>query len=330
MWPALVLIVIAAIFTALATRAVLPWLRRMAIMDVPNARSSHHMPTPRGGGLAVVPVLLLLMIVGWMAYSDVTLGHLALLAGAVGLAIIGFMDDRSEQSPLLRFFVQTVAVLVALSFLDGPVFQGVMPFWLDRILTIVAWLWMVNAVNFMDGIDGITVSELGMVGAGIFLLGIIVPAIGGDLLVAGAVTVGAMVGFGIWNWHPARLFMGDVGSLPLGFLAGGLLLALASRGFWLPAIILPLYYAADATITLVTRLLRGERIFDAHRSHFYQRAVQGKWSHAHTSSAVLALNAVLVLLALPLLHLGEYVRLLMAALATALLLLAMTRAAKRA
>lgn len=112
-----------------------------------------------------------------------------------------------------------------------------------------------------------------------------------------AALAGAVVGFAVWNWHPARVFMGDVGSIPVGYLGGWLMLMLAQSGAWAAALLLPAYYLADATLTLARRLLRGDRVWEAHREHAYQRAVQGGRSHAAVSLMVLGVNLVLLALA---------------------------------
>ncbi|MHA1568589.1 MAG: MraY family glycosyltransferase, partial [Alphaproteobacteria bacterium] len=161
----------------------------------------------------------------------------------------------------------------------------------------LVWLWFINLFNFMDGIDGMAGGEAVSLGLGLFLLSTFAaldPSIGDPALLA----IAAGLGFLVWNWHPARIFLGDVGSVPLGFLFGWLLLGAAARGYWAPALILPLYYLADATLTLLRRLARGELVWRAHREHFYQCAVQRGLSHAEVVLAVLAANAGLVALAL--------------------------------
>ena len=176
---------------------------------------------------------------------------------------------------------------------------------LDVALSAYLWLWFINLTNFMDGIDGITGVESGSIGVGILVaaplmivgaseLGILVSTSTGLYAVALAA---AAAGFLYWNWQPAKIFLGDVGAVPLGFLLGWLLLETAGAGLWPVAILLPLYYWADATITLVRRALRREPLFQAHRSHFYQTAAQRMGSHAPVVLAVLALNAALVALA---------------------------------
>ena len=172
-------------------------------------------------------------------------------------------DDRSSLPVLVRLAAQFGAVAIGLVFLPGAgrVFQGLLPPALDLVVTGLLWVWFVNLFNFMDGIDGITASETVTIGLGVALIALVAAS---DYGVRRRVLLGlsiraaaAALGFLAWNWHPAKLFLGDVGSIPLGFLLGWLLLGLAGTGSWAPALILPLYYLVDATLTLLYRLVRG-------------------------------------------------------------------------
>jgi UDP-N-acetylmuramyl pentapeptide phosphotransferase/UDP-N-acetylglucosamine-1-phosphate transferase len=282
--------------TWLATRAVLALLVRRAILDRPNERSSHDMPTPRGGGIAVVAVLIpawiVAALIGGAAVPWPALGATLLLAA------VSWRDDMKSLGVLWRLGAQILAVAAGLTSLEGPVFHGILPAWLDTLAAGFLWLWFVNLYNFMDGIDGITAVETASIGGGVALV-----ALGAAVGPAGAAACGialaaAALGFLPWNWQRAKLFLGDVGSVPLGYFAGWLLLSLAAAGAWKAALILPLYYLADATITLLRRLRRGEKVWQAHREHYYQRAVQGGMSHAAVAKAVLAGNLALAGLAL--------------------------------
>ena len=272
------------------------------VMDRPNERSSHMRAVPRGGGIAVVAVLLAAWLALWLwdACEDCGALFWVALAGALGLAAVSWLDDLRGGIPaLLRFFAQIVAVGAGIASLpgDGLVFQGVVPALLDHALAAAAWLWFVNLFNFMDGIDGISGVESGSLGLGVFLLALLgmVPAGLGPL---GLALAGVSLGFLLWNWNPARIFLGDVGSVPLGYLAGWLLLALALTGAWQAALLLPAYYLADATFTLCRRLLRGRPIWQAHREHFYQRVVAAGWSHGRTAALIAGHNLLLVGLAI--------------------------------
>ncbi|MEA2754431.1 MAG: hypothetical protein QOJ54_720, partial [Aliidongia sp.] len=179
-----------------------------------------------------------------------------------------------------------------------PVFQGLLAPGPDLLATALLWLWFVNLFNFMDGIDGITASETVMIGLGVAVIALVAADYQSGALPLGLAIAAAALGFLAWNWQPAKLFLGDVGSIPLGYLLGWLLLALARTGAWAPALILPLYYLTDATLTLAYRLLRGRRVWEAHREHFYQRAIQRGLSHAAVVLRIAAANLALVLLAL--------------------------------
>ncbi len=262
--------------TALALRPLIAWLRRRAVMDVPNHRSSHRVPTPRGGGLAVTAT----MVAGWAAALAWT-GRLdaftgVLLAGALALAGLSWFDDRGGLSRRLRFGAHVVAAVAAVIALPSEVSvtQGLLPPLAERALLAVAWVWAINLFNFMDGIDGISGVETAHIGLGAVVVSV---AAGTAALypvaALGAAAVGAALGFLMWNWHPAKVFLGDVGSVPLGFLLGGLLVMLAGSGQWAAALILPAYYVFDATLTLGRRVARGASPVEAHREHAYQKAV---------------------------------------------------------
>lgn len=278
----------------LGTRAVLDWLRRRQIVDVPNHRSSHDRPTPRGGGIGLLLGLLPALAV-FAVLADRIPTWAPLIVAALGLALISWRDDLGHVAARWRLLAQAAAVALGLLTLGGaPVFQGLLPPWADMPAAALLWIWYVNLTNFMDGIDGISGVEAVSLGLGLALVGLATDApIAPALIVAGAA-----LGFLWWNWHPAKLFMGDVGSVPLGYLLGGLLLALAASGLWAPALILPAYYLCDATWTLGRRLVQGKRIWEAHREHLYQRAVQRGWSHARVSIRVAVTNAGLIALAL--------------------------------
>jgi UDP-N-acetylmuramyl pentapeptide phosphotransferase/UDP-N-acetylglucosamine-1-phosphate transferase len=298
-WSLAVAFLIVAPASWAAPAIVLRLLRRGAIHDQPNERSSHVRPTPRGGGLAIMAIALpAWAVVALAGYTDRR--PLVAAAAAGILAAISWLDDRYGLSPGARLAAQALCVAVGLAALPGAgtVFQGLLPPWLDLLLCGIALLWFVNLFNFMDGIDGIAGSEAACVGGGIALLAALHPGeigLGAGLL--GLTVAAASLGFLLWNWQPAKLFMGDVGSVPLGYLLGWLLLALAAAGFWAPALILPLYFLADASWTLLHRLWRGDKIWRAHREHFYQRAVRAGRSHAAVVCRVVAADLVLVALA---------------------------------
>jgi UDP-N-acetylmuramyl pentapeptide phosphotransferase/UDP-N-acetylglucosamine-1-phosphate transferase len=275
------------------TRLALGWLRRRQILDHPNDRSSHSAPVPRGGGLAVVTALA---AVWWLISRGPGSSFLdALTLGAVGLMAVSWLDDRRGLPPLPRLALHAAAVTIGLVALptQALVFHGGLPLWADRGLAGLGWLWFVNLFNFMDGIDGITGTETASVGLGIGVVATLA-GLGAGWGALGASAAGVGLGFLVWNWHPAKIFLGDCGSVPLGFALGGLLIALATAGQLAAALILPAYYVADATITLVWRLIDGERVWQAHRRHFYQRALRGAGRHDRVVIAVALGNLGLI------------------------------------
>ncbi len=301
-------IVFAAVF--IGSGRLVGFLRQREVLDHPNKRSSHLAPTPRGGGIVVIGVILPVWAgVGWFAPqifthpSTVSLSSLVLvLLCALGLAVMSWLDDLRGLTPIFRLILQFAVVIVGLYTLPpGPsgealVFQGLLPATADHVVAALVWVWFLNLFNFMDGIDGITGVEAASVGGGVFLVALFAGGIQ-DWAFFGLSAAAAACGFLCWNWDPAKLFIGDVGSVPLGFLLGWLLLGLTTTGHWAPAVILPLYYLADATLTLGLRLLRGEKVWQAHSQHFYQRAVQAGASHAKVCRLVGVANLGLLLLA---------------------------------
>ncbi|MBP2299606.1 MraY family glycosyltransferase [Azospirillum picis] len=281
----------------LSTR-VLRWLLASRILDIPNERSSHQAPTPRGGGWAVMLTVVPVFAAAGLAFGK-PLETAVVLLGTLALMAVSWIDDRRPLSPLLRLVVQAMAVVLGLLALptDELVWQGWLPWGLDRAATAFLWLWFVNLYNFMDGIDGLAGSETILIGGGVALVSL---AMGdfGLTGVAGAALAGAAAGFLTHNWRPARMFMGDVGSIPLGHILAFLLATLAAHGDWAAALILPAYYLTDATITLLRRLLRGEKIWQAHREHFYQKAAKGVGRHDRVVLTIIGYSLLLLAAAL--------------------------------
>jgi UDP-N-acetylmuramyl pentapeptide phosphotransferase/UDP-N-acetylglucosamine-1-phosphate transferase len=304
------------------TRVVLGHLKARGVLDRPTERSSHAVPTPRGAGIAVLATLLpAWLLVAHYAPDAAWSSPAWLVAAALLLAFVGWYDDLASAPIGIRLCAQAVAVLVGLVAIanDGLVFQGLLPFWLDRALAAFLWLGFLNLFNFMDGIDGMAAAETAAIGIGLALVTTLV-GLGAAPALYGLTAAAAALGFLWWNWQPARVFLGDVGSVPLGYLIGWLLIELACRGLWAPAVILPLYYLADGGFTLSMRILRGERFWRAHRQHFYQRATQGGLSHARAVAAVIGLDLILIGAALWAVRAPPWAPLALGAVATALLL----------
>jgi Fuc2NAc and GlcNAc transferase len=284
------------VLSALLTGAVRRLALSRGLLDVPNARSSHAAPTPRGGGLGIVlsslAAWIALVLTGRM-YSDV---FIALSGGGIAIAAVGLLDDRSRLSARFRLSVHFAAALWALVWLKGlpPMQLGehmIVFGWGGYVLGALGIVWSLNLFNFMDGIDGIAASEAIFVVCSGVLLGQV-----GDghhtQPAAGLAFVCACCGFLLWNWPPAKIFMGDVGSGFLGYVIAvfAVVEAHGSARSLLVWLILGGVFFVDATVTLVRRLLRRERLHEAHRTHAYQWLVRRWGSHRRVTLAVVAVN----------------------------------------
>jgi UDP-N-acetylmuramyl pentapeptide phosphotransferase/UDP-N-acetylglucosamine-1-phosphate transferase len=314
------------VLSCAGTRALVPLLLRRQLLDLPNERSSHVAPTPRGGGIAITGTIAAAWL-GLCAAGLLKPVSAAIALDMAGLAAVSWIDDLRGLSPGLRLLAQFAAVATGILVLpQGDLFQGWLPHGLDRIAIALIWVWFLNLFNFMDGIDGLAASEAVSIGVGLVLVVSFGVARDLGLSAPGAAIAAAALGFLVWNWTPARIFMGDVGSVPLGYVLGYLLLRMAMDGWWKAALILPLYFLTDATLTLLRRLSRGEKIWQAHREHFYQRAVQNGLGHDAVVMRVIVANAALIACAWAAENVSGFAGLGVAVATVGLLLVALSRA----
>lgn len=263
--------IILFIVSIVLTYMIKAYALKQSMMDIPNERSSHTVPTPRGGGAAIIMVLYMGLF--YFRESIDTKLFYALLCG-LPIAFIGLMDDIFTLSSKIRFLIQSISAGMALYFLSGVTHIDFILFelqgWWLNIIAFFAMVWLTNLYNFLDGIDGYAGSEAVTVGLGLFLL------FHNPL---GLVIVAAALGFLIFNWHQASIFMGDIGSTTLGFIFAVFVFYDTGHGsiyVWL--VLLSLFWF-DATLTLIRRYFNGERISQAHKKHAYQRLVQSGWAH---------------------------------------------------
>ncbi len=270
------------------------------LLDIPNERSSHARPVPRGGGVAIVLSFLAGALLLWWQGSMPPALLAALIAGGGLVAAVGFWDDHVDLPARVRFALHVGAAILAVALLE-PVRQvplgtatWIVPAWLAWPLSVVAVVWLLNLYNFMDGIDGIAAGEA----VSVALAALLVAALIGAEIPGLALLAAAAAGFLVLNWPPARIFMGDAGSGFLGYAFAAFLLFSATndaRFVWVWIILLGVFWV-DATVTLVRRLVAGERWYAAHRSHAYQHAA-ARLGHLPVTLAVVAID-VLVLLPL--------------------------------
>jgi UDP-N-acetylmuramyl pentapeptide phosphotransferase/UDP-N-acetylglucosamine-1-phosphate transferase len=277
-------VVVGALASWVLLWVLLPQLRRR-LLDQPNARSSHRQPTPRGGGLAFVLVAAAASVL-----ATGVPGFLPLLA--LPLALVGVLDDRHNLPASWRYGVQLASALLLT--LLSPLAQGLpagLAWWLLPLaagLLLIAVTAVINFTNFMDGLDGLV--------AGCLAIAI---AAGSSQLPAPATPlwalVGALLGFLAWNWSPAKVFMGDVGSTFLGAVFAGLVLQASSWPQALGLLLVATPLLGDACLCVPRRLLAGQRVFQAHRLHLYQRLHQAGWPHARVAGLYIAATALLAL-----------------------------------
>jgi Fuc2NAc and GlcNAc transferase len=263
---------------------------KKGVMDVPNSRSSHHLPTPRGGGWGIFfGVMASVCVLSWQEVIDLKL-LLPFMGASIILATVSYLDDLQGLSNKLRLFVQFI---VAMILLYGTGVFELAWYWLPLCLLYVVW--SVNLFNFMDGIDGIAVQQLLSFGIGLVCLS---PFLQSSLnLYIGIVLVFAALGFLYWNWAPAKIFMGDIGSTFIGLII--VFIGLYNFGnegrFPYGILILSTLFNVEATVTLLSRVLKNENFFQAHRSHPYQILAAKFNSHHIVASFYLVANVGLIL-----------------------------------
>jgi UDP-N-acetylmuramyl pentapeptide phosphotransferase/UDP-N-acetylglucosamine-1-phosphate transferase len=294
-----VTVIFAALISAVLIVALYPWLERYALAK-PNARSSHRTPTPQGGGIAVIAATLGAVGIALAIFLPGALPDLNLpkvVAAVLIMTCLGAIDDIRPLPAGLRLILQAVVVAGVIFILPNQLrVVPLLPWWIERLLLLIGGLWFVNLVNFMDGIDWMTAAEVIPVTATLTVLGI-AGALPSYATVLALALGGAMIGFAYFNRPTAKVFLGDVGSLPIGLILGWLLLLVAGSGHLVAAVVMPLYYLADATITLFRRLIRREPFWEAHRSHFYQRATDKGFTTMAVVARVFVVNIGLGILA---------------------------------
>lgn len=303
MLPAHLALAIAVVASAAALSALLIYLLRPVLirhlLAHPNERSSHVRATPQGAGFGVIAALLIVLVGVQLWWPQAVSGPLLfpVVLAAIGLTVLGLIDDARPLPVSWRFAGQILAALVLAFSLpqDLRILPDLLPFWAERGLIAFGAVYLINAINFLDGIDWITAAQVVPMTLGIAALAYLgaVPVNVGTLALA---LLGAMLGFAVFNRHPAKVFLGDAGSLPVGLLLA-LMLSFVAGANVSAALLLPLYTLFDSGITLVRRSYNREQIFKAHRSHFYQCAVIAGMTAPQVTARVFLLGLLLAGLA---------------------------------
>ncbi|MGA8138433.1 MAG: glycosyltransferase family 4 protein [Pseudomonas gingeri] len=291
------LLPVVTVLSLALTGALRKYALSRSLLDIPNARSSHQLPTPRGGGVAIVLSFLVAIPLLGMAGNIPWAWLLAVMGAGFSVAVIGFLDDHGHIAARWRLLGHFSAAVWALYWLGG--FPPVSMFgfsidmgWVGNILAALYLVWMLNLYNFMDGIDGLASLEAICACVAISLIYYLTGH--SDLIWLPALLAMAVVGFLYWNFPVARIFMGDAGSGFLGVTLGGLSIQAAWQApqlLWAWLVLLGVFIV-DATFTLVRRLVRGDKVYEAHRSHGYQFASRQFGKHVPVTLAIGAINVL--------------------------------------
>ena len=266
---------------------------KKSLVDIPNDRSSHTTPTPHGGGIAIsITWFIGLTYLYYVGEVNESL-YFALMVGII-ISVVSYVDDLIELSPKFRLITQAGVSILGLYFLGGFneidfIYFSIESQVLTNVFAFFMILWFINLYNFLDGIDGYSASEALFLSIGAFIL------FGNSLFLILAVSV---LGFLLWNWHKAKIFMGDVGSTLLGYNIAIFTIYFSNQesvNFWIWIILFGVFWF-DATVTLLRRFRNKEKLSQAHRKHAYQRLVQSGWSHSKVAIASIFLNILLFLI----------------------------------
>ena len=259
------------LITLIGTRLTILALRQRVVpIDPASLRTGYKKPTPTGGGIAVVMALIICLLVADIDYCIIFAMFL--------LTAIALLSDLIHIPFPVRFLVQLFAVLLAVNVVPVPdfghIFSTSFPLWLDKTIAIALWVWFINVFSLMDGINGMSPMEMICIGMGMCLITVLSGSVFPDVLSSYAlIVVAAGCGFLWWNWYPAKILMGDVGTIPIGFLLGYLVLLTIDSGYPYAAAILPAYYVSDASLTMIRRVYKGKKPFAPQPDYYYLRAL---------------------------------------------------------
>ena len=298
--------------TIFSLNILINFLNKKGILDIPQKRSNHSKPKPKCAGLIIVPIIIVSIF--FFIYFDLIKPDpwKYICCFALVLFITSFLDDIYNLPSSLRLLVQIISITLTLQLFNSNINDFIettfsQKNWLldkgsiqiiIKILLVFMWLWITNLFNFMDGIDGITASQTIT-----FSLGITLLSFNSELLLElkylGLIFFSSILGFLYWNQPPAKIFLGDCGSIPIGFLIGGIcILSLINLNNFVPTMLLLLYYVLDSSLTLANRVVKKKNIFTAHSEHFYQKKVRNGWSHKEVLLKITITNSILIIFAL--------------------------------
>lgn len=296
------LFILSLIGASLLTKILIKQLSYLGVVDKPGDRRAHNNITPRGGGLSIVAVLIFGFMLFEYLSTDTLIKSLRLIPIFALIATISFLDDLKTIRVFVRLITHLICSSLSILFFLYPntLLHGILPLEIDFIVATICLAGFLNIYNFLDGIDGITAAESIHLSITILVLSYLKfnSIINVDFIAAIAtITLAYSIGFLIFNWHPAKIFLGDVGSISLGFLIGLclLLIAATSRELLIAAAIASLYYLADGSLTILIRLFNKERIWQPHLKHFFQRAIKKGMTQKQVVNRIILCNFLLMI-----------------------------------
>ncbi len=299
MFMYIIYFIIPLLLSIIITKPLIAFLKEKQMVDMPNQRKNHKIPTPRGGGIAIL-ICILICFETIELQSHTTYYSIYLIIAISICAAISLLDDAFTISIPLRMYFQILSVYLTINSLYGYN-TNLLPhlsLTIEKTLIAIALLGFINIYNFMDGIDGLAGSQTIYIATIVLIFSIIDPQIDSSISYLCLSIIGSCLGFLIYNWHPAKIFMGDVGSVTLGLICGWLLLNIAIHGYIAAAIIIPGYYLADGITTILKRLIQKKKIWHAHSEHYYQLAVRKGSSHSQVTKRIICCNLILGILSL--------------------------------
>ncbi len=307
-------------FTLISIKFLIQFLNKNQILDIPNERSNHKSPIPKGAGIIIIPLLSLSIIY----YSHINLiskmpwAFLALLMTTV--CLFSFYDDVKDLPSRKKLFFQFLFVLIGMVLFNKDLSNFILKnfqnenFFFDNtvmkifffILLSIFWLWVMNLFNFMDGIDGITAVQVIFFSIGLIVLSFY-GVVENQFSYLGILIFSIFLGFLYWNISPSKIFIGDSGSIPIGFLVGSIIIwcFLNEKGV-IPICITIFYYLSDSSVTLLNRIKEKRNIFIAHSEHFYQKKIRKGFSHRFVLKYVILINIMLLLFSILYLKIGIF------------------------
>jgi len=278
------------ILSLILSKLTIKVLSKKKILDIPTSRSNHASATLRGGGLAIASTICIAYILYYIYSRDANL--LYVFSGLLIISSVSFIDDIKNLSIKTRIIFQGLSIFILLIPVD-------LVNSLFFIIIFLSFFAFINFYNFMDGIDGLDTSETIHISLSIFILSFFAPNIPAEIRVISLTTCAACLGFIKFNWHPAKIFLGDVGSISLGFICAWMLFNLFYySGLWAATLIIPMVFLADSGITLLKRIIARKKIWKPHSEHFYQQAVRNGQSHSKVTKKIIYCNLALFVLSI--------------------------------